>query len=153
MKVSCSGMQLPKRAHLSDAGQDLQAVQSYWLPFGMPRLVRTGFRAAPPPDLGFLDKDPFETQFSVFGTFYKLMDRSGMAKRGIAVLGGVIDSGYRGEWGVVLVNLNLFKPLQRVRMWDKVAQAVHLPYVNSTFEPGSLDSSERGAAGFGSTGA
>jgi dUTPase len=30
---------------------------------------------------------------------------------------------------------------------------VHLPYVNSTFEPGSLDSSERGAAGFGSTGA
>lgn len=80
--------------------------------------------------------------------------RSGLAIRhGISVVNGpgVIDSGYRGEVAVILVNLG-----DEAFTWqrgDRIGQLVVVPHVE--FEPvetAELDASDRGAGGFGSTG-
>jgi dUTP pyrophosphatase len=79
-------------------------------------------------------------------------DRSSLALRGLHVLGGVIDSGYRGEIKVVLVNFGTswvtFNP------GDRVAQLVVLSLAGGDriHEADDLSPSDRGEGGFGSTG-
>lgn len=87
------------------------------------------------------------------GWYVSIRGRSSLAlKYGIDVLAGVIDAGYRGEWGVVLVNLGE-QPLQ-VEKGDKIAQASILPLPDQAriIEAEKLSGSERGVRGFGSTG-
>jgi dUTP pyrophosphatase len=76
--------------------------------------------------------------------------RSGLALHGIDVLGGVIDSDYRGEVKVILINHGvrtmLFNP------GDRIAQLVILYHYNEFEVVESLDDTERGSGGFGSTG-
>jgi len=80
--------------------------------------------------------------------------RSGLAlKKGITVLNspGTIDSDYRGEVGVILVNLSnepfTIEPL------DRIAQLVFCPIIQVTLTPtDTLETSDRGSGGFGSTG-
>jgi len=76
--------------------------------------------------------------------------RSGLAMHGIDVLGGVIDSDYRGEVKVILTNHGtgpmLFNP------GDRIAQLVIVDHYNEFEVVGSLDDTERGSGGFGSTG-
>ena len=77
--------------------------------------------------------------------------RSGMAaKQGVFAITGIIDSGYRGEIKVNLVNLGdedvIIEPYQRI------AQIVFNPVIRPTFSKGIMSESERGEGGFGHTG-
>ena len=83
-----------------------------------------------------------------------VLPRSGLAERlGIGVVNspGLIDSGYRGEISVILVNLS--REIARFSKGDRIAQlmVVTVPSVQLA-EADRLDSTERGEAGFGSTG-
>jgi dUTP pyrophosphatase len=86
------------------------------------------------------------------GTWAKIEPRSGLAlKHGIIVMGGVIDSDYRGDIGVVLVNAGA--ATFSVKHGDRIAQLVIQPYVAGVFQAAEkLEGTERGEGGFGSTG-
>lgn len=84
----------------------------------------------------------------------QIRPRSGLAlKHGISLLNtpGTIDADYRGEIGVILVNISN-EPFE-VRDGERIAQMVIAPYEQVEWEPAeSLDATERGAGGFGHTG-
>ncbi len=128
---------LPSYAHPGDAGMDLCSVEELVIPRGERRLVRTGLAMRLPPG--------YEAQ---------VRPRSGLAlKKGVTVLNspGTIDEGYRGEIGVILVNLG-DEPFG-VCKGDRIAQMVVVPCARAEIALVSeLDSTERGAGGFGSTG-
>jgi len=78
-------------------------------------------------------------------------DRSSMAARGVAVTGGVIDAGYRGEIQILLTNLT--DDAIRLNAGDKIAQMIPVPVLTgqvSVVE--SLGDSVRAEKGFGSSG-
>lgn len=80
--------------------------------------------------------------------------RSGLAlKKGIQVINapGVVDCDYRGDVGVILVNLS--RDVQVIEPGERIAQMIIAPYERVDFEiADSLDETERGSGGFGSTG-
>ena len=84
----------------------------------------------------------------------QIRPRSGLAaKNGVTVLNtpGTIDSDYRGEINVILINLG-DKPFT-VNNGDRIAQMLVAPVIQAEFSVvTSLDETERGAGGFGSTG-
>lgn len=88
------------------------------------------------------------------GRFGKVMERSSMGSKGIAVRGGVIDPHYRGTIGVCLHNLS--SDSFEVCAGDKIAQIVFIPFLDPPLKRvGSLEElgeTERGQDGFGSTG-
>ena len=128
---------LPSYAHPSDAGMDVRSVEALTLAPGKRALVHTGLVMLLPP--------LYEAQ---------VRPRSGLAlKNGVTVLNtpGTIDSGYRGEVGVILINLgdNDFE----VKKGDKIAQLVIAPVTQPEIvETAEVDETDRGAGGFGSTG-
>ena len=78
--------------------------------------------------------------------------RSGWAvKNGIIKMAGVIDSDYRGEIAVILTKAG--KGEFHINAGDRIAQLVVTPFMGDSEEVYSLDETERGANGFGSTGA
>ena len=125
----------PTRANDSDAGYDLYSTQEGVIPAGGRRIVKTGISIAIPP-----------------GYYGRIAPRSGLAiKRGIDVLAGVVDSGYRGEVGVVLQNLSEHDfPFSQ---GERIAQLI-LEQCNSIgwVEVEELEDSVRSDGGFGSTG-
>ncbi|UYL87444.1 deoxyuridine triphosphatase [Arthrobacter phage Pureglobe5] len=127
---------IPIQAQPSDAGYDLCAVESYVIDAGQREFFRTGIAVAIPE-----------------GHVGYIKPRSGLAaKYGIDVLGGVIDSGYRGEVGVILLNTDSHHSYA-VTAGDRIAQLVIQPVVSVAFrEVLDLTPSERGVGGFGSTG-
>lgn len=130
---------LPSYARAGDAGADLVARQPATLaPRGGRALIPTGIALALPP-----------------GTAGFVQPRSGLALRhGITCLNtpGLIDSGYRDELRVLLVNLDPETPFE-VKRGDRIAQLVIQRVEHAHFEVvDSLDESERGLGGFGSTG-
>jgi dUTP pyrophosphatase len=129
------GSALPEYASAGAAGADLRASASLEISPGGRAVVPTGLHLAIPP--GFVGL---------------VWPRSGLAVRhGIDTLAGVIDSDYRGEVGVVLVNHGR-EPF-RIAAGDRVAQLLVQPVVRATFaDAEKLTDTERGAAGFGSTG-
>lgn len=128
---------LPAYAHPSDAGMDLRSVDELVVPPGKRALVHTGLVMLLPP--------AYEAQ---------VRPRSGLAlKAGVTVLNtpGTIDSGYRGEVGVILINLG--EVPFAVRKGDKIAQLVIAPVTQpQVVETDVVDETDRGAGGFGSTG-
>jgi dUTP pyrophosphatase len=132
-----SSAKLPTYAHPGDAGMDVCSIEDVVIAPGARHLVKTGFAMELP--------DGFEAQ---------VRPRSGLAiKSGITVLNtpGTIDSGYRGEVGVILINLSDV-PFH-VEKGMKIAQMVIAKFERAEIEEVSeLSSSERGAGGFGSTG-
>ena len=128
---------LPAYAHPSDAGMDVRSVADIVIPPGGRALVPTGLVAIIPP--------MYEIQ---------VRPRSGLAlKHGVTVLNtpGTIDSGYRGEIGVILANFG--DKEFSVSKGDKVAQLVFAPVVQPEIEEtDTIDDTDRGAGGFGSTG-
>ena len=128
---------LPAYAHASDAGMDVRSVADLLIPPGGRALVPTGLVAIIPP--------MYEIQ---------VRPRSGLAlKHGVTVLNtpGTIDSGYRGEIGVILANCG--DEDFPVAKGDKVAQLVFAPVVQPEIEEtDTIDETDRGAGGFGSTG-
>ena len=129
--------QLPTYAHPGDAGMDVRSIEEVTLPPGGRALVRTGLVFQLPPDA--------EAQ---------VRPRSGLAlKHGVTVLNapGTIDAGYRGEVGVILVNLGQ-EPFT-VEKGMKIAQVVVAPVARAEIvEIAEVDVTERGVGGFGSTG-
>ena len=130
---------LPDYANPGDAGADLLAREAAMLaPGGGRALVPTGIALAIPPGwAGFVQP------------------RSGLALRhGITCLNtpGLIDSGYRDELRVLLVNLDPSEPYE-VQRGDRIAQLVFQQVGEASFRPvDELPASERGTGGFGSTG-
>ncbi len=97
----------------------------------------------------------FKTGISVAlpARFYgRIAPRSGLAyKKGIDVMAGVIDSDYRGEIGVILINHG--DDDFQINHGDRIAQMIITPYHTAMPEPvEELPDTERGAGGFGSTG-
>ena len=129
--------QLPAYAHPGDAGMDVRSIENVTLAPGARALVRTGLVLELPPDA--------EAQ---------VRPRSGLAlKHGVTVLNapGTIDAGYRGEVGVILVNLGA-EPFV-VEKGMKIAQLVVAPVAQAEIvEVSAVDATDRGAGGFGSTG-
>ena len=128
---------LPAYAHPSDAGMDVRSVEELVIPAGKRALVHTGLIVLLPP--------LYEAQ---------VRPRSGLAlKHGITVLNtpGTIDSGYRGEIGVILFNSSDVD--FQVKKGDRVAQVVIAPVIQPVIEEAQeIDETDRGAGGFGSTG-
>ena len=129
--------QLPRYAHASDAGMDVQSAESLVIPAKARALVPTGLVANIP-----------------LGYEIQVRPRSGLAfKKGVTVLNapGTIDAGYRGEIGVLLVNLG-DEPFE-IKAGDRIAQLVVAPVLQPEIvEASDVDETDRGVAGFGSTG-
>lgn len=127
----------PQRMSPEAAGFDLAAAQSVTLQPGQRGLVGCGFAMAMPPG--------YEAQ---------VRPRSGLAyKHGVTVLNspGTIDSDYRGEVKVLLINLG--QEAFRIERGMRIAQMVIAPVAPVTLQVDvQLQDSPRGAGGFGSTG-
>lgn len=129
-----NGGKLPTRAHREDAGFDLYSPINAVLCGGTTRIKLGVCVEIPKGYVGFI------------------MGRSSLNKNGIACLTGVIDSGYTGEIAVIL---NSVGALARIKKGDRIAQLVvaKLADIDDAIAVDSLEDSERGAGGFGSTGA
>lgn len=87
------------------------------------------------------------------GTFYGIVARSGLAtKEGLrpANCFGVCDSDYRGEYKIALHNDSEVK--RNITKGERIAQMILFDYLTPDFILGSVDETERGEGGFGSTG-
>jgi dUTP pyrophosphatase len=133
------GLALPGYETAHSAGMDLAAAvkEDMVLAPGERALVPTGLTIALPPG--------FEAQ---------VRPRSGLAlKKGVTVLNspGTIDADYRGEVGVILINLGA-EPFT-IRRGERIAQMVVAPVSQVAWQTADdLTETERGAGGFGSTG-
>ena len=128
----------PTQAHEGDAGYDLHAAEALTIAPGERASVGTGIAVAIP-----------EGQAGL------VIPRSGLASRhGISVVNapGLIDSGYRGELRVLLLNTDREQPFS-VEPGDRIAQLVLVRVeTEEAVEVEVLDETVRGAGGFGSTG-
>ena len=137
--INESPFDLPTYATISSAGLDLKAVLD--APISMAPLERkiigTGLKIALP--------EGYEAQ---------VRPRSGLAaKHGITVLNapGTIDADYRGEIGVILVNLS--NDSFTIQPGERIAQLVVAQYTQVSWQPtANLEETDRGEGGFGSTG-
>jgi dUTP pyrophosphatase len=156
---------IPRYAHEGDSGFDLVAVEDVIIEPGETKLVRTGLAFELPP-----------------GYEIQVRPRSGISlKTKLRIVLGTVDSGYRGEIGVIVDNIRSL-PLDEdnevyltseletidgdyvkrgiyadgtyiIRKGDRIAQAVIKPVEQAHFvEVDELDDSERGEGGFGSSG-
>jgi dUTP pyrophosphatase len=131
------GATLPERAYAGDAGLDLTAAERVELAPGVRAVVGTGLAVAiPEGHAGFVQP------------------RSGLAaKHGITIVNspGLVDSGYRGELKVVLLNTDREETVV-VEPGMRIAQLVVVPVATpQPVEVGELPGSERGERGFGSS--
>ena len=128
----------PAQAHEGDAGYDLHAAEAVTIGPGERASVATGIAVAIPAGQAGL-----------------VVPRSGLAARhGISVVNapGLIDSGYRGELRVLLLNTDRSEPFS-VEPGDRIAQLVLVDVGTPELEEvAELDETARGAGGFGSTG-
>jgi dUTP pyrophosphatase len=131
------GLALPAYATSGAAGMDVLAAEELTLPPGARHAVSTGFAVAIPA-----------------GYEIQVRPRSGLAlKHGVSVPNtpGTIDSDYRGELKVILINHGA-EPFEIAR-GDRIAQLVLAPVTQAVWdEVAELDETVRGAGGFGSTG-
>ena len=126
---------VPRYTDAGAAGADVCASDDAVVPARGRALVRTGVSMTAPE-----------------GTYMRVAPRSGLAlKKGIDVMAGVIDRNYTGEIGVILVNHSDEDFVVSVgdRVAQLIAEKIAQPAISMVE---SLDPSERGGAGFGSTG-
>jgi dUTP pyrophosphatase len=125
---------LPTRARQGDAGLDLYSDDNYTLFPGDITGIKTGIKMRIPE-----------------GYVGLIWDKSGLAKQGIHAVGGVIDSGYRGE--IIVLAKNLSNDIFNISKGQKIAQIliqkIETPVI---VEDEINDETERGANGFGSSG-
>lgn len=125
---------IPKYAHEGDAGMDLFSTQEFILKPKHRAIIGTGISIELPK-----------------GYVSLVWDKSGVASKGIKTMGGVIDSGYRGEYKVVLINLS--SENFEIKKGQKIAQVLIQKVESPEIEiVESLEKSSRGSGGFGSTG-
>lgn len=142
---------IPTKSRQTDAGWDLYAAESVMLETGVPTKISTGIALEIPT-----------------GFYGQIQGRSGLGSKGIAVLGGVIDSEYRGDI-IVCLHLNkgneftIFDETDSVELvaqdkyiieeGDKIAQIIIHQIPNTQMvEVEELGESDRGEKGFGSSG-
>ncbi len=129
-----SSAKLPTYANPGDAGMDIYSNTDLFLMPHHRTLVPTGIAIAVPKKYVAL-----------------VWDKSGLATKGIKTMAGVIDSGYRGEIKIALLNVSS-KPYE-IKKGEKVAQILIQPIVCGIIEEvKDLDKTERGKKGFGSSG-
>ena len=156
-------VELPKYANPGDAGFDLVAAEDVIIKPGETKVIPTGLAFEIPP-----------------GYEMQIRPRSGMSRKTkLRVVLGTIDSGYRGEVGVIADNVSMVEYASQPRLLkgafvgdndfnvtkatnyevikitkgDRIAQGVIAPVVTAHFEEvDELSNSERGTGGFGSTG-
>lgn len=135
------GLQLPAYETDGSAGMDVRAA----VPEGEPMLLAPGERAMVPTGLSVAIPQGYEIQ---------VRPRSGLAaKHGLTCLNtpGTIDSDYRGEIKVILINLG--QEAFTIQRGERIAQLVLAPVTRLAWsEVDALDETARGAGGFGSTG-
>ena len=138
VKLLREDARLPSRAHDGDAGLDLHAAEPATLGPGERASVGTGIAIEVPPGHAAL-----------------VLPRSGLAARhGIALVNspGLIDSSYRGEVRILLMNTDRVQPFE-IEPGDRIAQLVVTPVAESEPVPAEdLAGSARAEGGFGSTG-
>jgi len=124
---------LPTKAHPTDLGYDLYADETISIDGNSAIKIKTGIA------VGFPEG---------WGGFIK--DRSSMASKGFAVIGGVIDQAYIGELSIVITYKRGVTTIQK---GDKIAQLVPIPLTNwPIIEVDNLGPTDRGEKGFGSSG-
>ena len=137
IKILNGEAKIPKYAHPDDAGLDLFACENCEIPPQESSIVRTGIAIELP-----------------VNTEAQIRPRSGLAlKHQVTVLNspGTIDSGYRGEIGVILINHG--KNTFRITTGMRIAQMVVSFFSKVQFQSqDKLNDSQRGTSGFGSTG-
>jgi dUTP pyrophosphatase len=127
-------IQLPTWNGTGNAGLDIRSNEYTTLEHGKITLVSTGIATE------------FSEEYVVL-----LRDRSGLAVKGLHVLAGVIDSSYRGEWKVVLMNLS--DTDYNIVKGERIAQAIIVRREQLEIkETQVLSNTARGDGGFGSTG-
>lgn len=135
------GLQLPAYETSGSAGMDVRAA----LPAAEPMVLKPGERAMVPTGLSVAIPEGFEIQ---------VRPRSGLAaKHGLTCLNtpGTIDSDYRGEIKVILINLS--QEAFTIQRGERIAQLVLAPVTRLAWQQvETLDETVRGAGGFGSTG-
>lgn len=140
IKVVSKSGHMPEYATAGSAGADLRA----YLPEG-PVTLKPGERRLIPTGLFVELPEGVEAQVRA---------RSGLSiKHGIGLVNGVgtVDSDYRGEWNVPLINWG--QEEYTIHNGDRIAQVVFSRYIQAGFEAAdSIDDTERGAGGFGHTG-
>jgi dUTP pyrophosphatase len=151
IKKLCSDAIVPTRAHSTDAGLDLYALQDVFIPIGNTARIKTGISISIPK-----------------GHVGKIEDRSSMASKGIRTGAGVVDFGYTGDLTVVLHNLNNSMNLEeypsifdekntlngyKIKAGDKIAQLlIYRVNLGEIEIVENLEDSERSDKGFGSSG-
>ena len=135
------GLELPTYETVGSAGMDVRAA----VPEDDPILLQAGERAMIPTGLSVAIPQGYEIQ---------VRPRSGLAaKHGLTCLNtpGTIDSDYRGEIKVILINLG--QSAFTINRGERIAQLVLAPVTQLAWEEvDALDETERGEGGFGSTG-
>ncbi|MBI4918849.1 dUTP diphosphatase [archaeon] len=128
-------LELPKFAKKGDAAFDLRSSVDIVLHPLEKEIIPTGLKVAVPVGYAGL-----------------IWDRSSMAaKHSLRTMAGVLDSGYRGEIKVVMINLG--KEPVEVTKGMRIAQMLVQPVLNTEIEEvEELEETERGSGGFGSTG-
>ncbi|MGH1373612.1 MAG: dUTP diphosphatase [Cellvibrionaceae bacterium] len=124
----------PSNERNEDAGYDLRAAGNYLLVPGARAVIPTGFA--------------FEIPEGFYG---RIAPRSGLAvSDGIDVLAGVVDSNYRDEVGVVLINHG--EKAYQVEIGARIAQLIIEPYAKPDVEEVAVLTGPERKGGFGSTG-
>ena len=126
---------IPKYAHIGDAGMDLFSVEDYVVASGKRQLISTGIAISLPE-----------------GYFASIRGKSGLAyKKGICILGGVVEYTYTGEYGVIIFNSG--DEDFEIKAGDKIAQVIISPVASVEVEEvEELAQTKRGDGAFGSTG-
>ncbi len=138
IKLLDEGLPMPRYQHAGDAGLDLPSRVDLVLEPGGRAMIPTGIAVAIPGGYaGFV------------------LPRSGLASRhGIALVNspGLVDSGYRGEMSIVMINTDKHEPFH-IKRGDRIAQLV-IQRVEEVklVRVDELDDTSRGEGGFGSTG-
>jgi dUTP pyrophosphatase len=134
VKKLCPEAKLPIYANPGDAGMDIYSCEDLVIKPKHRVLVKTGISMEFPK-----------------GYVALVWDKSGIAKKGVTVLAGVGDAGYRGEYKIVLLNIGSQDYF--VKKGEKIAQIliqkVEVPQIEEVKE---LSDSKRGTGGFGSSG-
>jgi deoxyuridine 5'-triphosphate nucleotidohydrolase len=127
------GSDYPTQGSEGAAGYDVMAAQTVVVPARQIRAV----------DLNLACQLPKQY-------FMQLCSRSGLAKRGIIVIAGIIDSDYTGSIKALIYNTT--EEEYKVQKGDRIAQALILKHHYGEFEEKELEPTGRGTGGFGSTG-
>jgi len=127
---------IPKYAHKGDSGFDLASIEAVTISPGETKLISTG--------LSFSVPEGYEMQ---------VRPRSGLSaktKLRISNSPGTVDSNYRGEVKVIAENTG--HRIIFIEKGDRIAQGVICPVYEAVFIEESLEDTERGSGGFGSSG-